>query len=79
LLKEIPHNGPSHVFAFTRETEGARVLALFNFSSNPVSFTLTGSQTHGTYLDGITQRELRINQDYAWEMEPHGYRILILK
>ncbi|HRW95346.1 MAG TPA: alpha-amylase family glycosyl hydrolase [Bacteroidales bacterium] len=79
VLKEIPHDGPSNVFAFVREIEGNKVLSLFNFSDIPVSFTLTGSQTYGTYLDGFTRREYEINNNLKWEMEPHGFRILTLK
>ena len=78
-LKEVPHDGPSDILAFVRENEGNRVLALFNFSDQPVSFTLTGSQTDGTYLDWFSRTEYEISNNLTWEMEPHGYRILTLK
>ncbi len=78
-LKEVPHDGPSDILAFVRENEGNRVLALFNFSDQPVSFTLTGSQTDGTYLDWFSRTEYEISNNLTWDMEPHGYRILTLK
>jgi glycosidase len=52
VLKEVPHTGPSSVFAFTRETAGNRVLALFNFSDQSVSFRLTGTQADGCIPTG---------------------------
>ncbi len=63
LLNEIPHDGPAHVFAFTREAEGNRILALFNFADTAVSFRLTDW----------------VNQDTVWELEPFGYRLYTIE
>lgn len=79
VLKERPHTGPSSVFAFTRETPDNRVLALFNFADQPVSFRLTGKQADGTYIDWKDQTLYNVTSEHTWEMEPHGFRILTLQ
>jgi glycosidase len=79
LLQEVPHSGPSCLFAFTREAEGNQVLALFNFSSQPVSFQLTGSQTEGTYTDWNGADQYSIDARLNWDLEPYGYRLLTLE
>lgn len=78
VLKEVPHTGPSSVFAFTRETEGNRVLALFNFSDQSVSFRLTGTQADGMYTDWKGQTGYNVTSEHTWEMGPHGYLVLTL-
>ncbi|HPJ82586.1 MAG: alpha-glucosidase C-terminal domain-containing protein [Bacteroidales bacterium] len=78
-LLEVPHSGTSGVFAFTRETKGNRVLALFNFTSQPVSFRLTCSQTEGTYTDWNGLDHYTIDTLYNWNLEPYGYRLLTLE
>ena len=72
VLKEVPHTGPSSVFAFTRETAGNRVLALFNFSDQSVSFRLTGTQADGMYTDWKGQTGYNVTSEHTWEWDLTG-------
>jgi len=79
LLEEVPHSGPSDVFAFIRQTEGNRVLVLFNFSAQPVSLQLTAPQAEGTYKDWNGEDQYTIDARFTWNLEPYGYRLLTLE
>ncbi len=79
VLRELPHTASASVFAFTREVAGNRILALFNFSDQPVSFELTGSQAYGMYRDWKNDTLFTVTAGYIWEMEPHGFHLLTLK
>ncbi|HNR28150.1 MAG TPA: alpha-amylase family glycosyl hydrolase [Bacteroidales bacterium] len=76
ILQEVPHTAASSVFAFIREKAGSKVLAIFNFDSQPVSFRFTGNLADGTYTDWNDQTLFNVTPDYNWDMEPYGFRIL---
>ena len=78
-LNEILHDGPAHVFAFTREAAGNRVLALFNFADSSVSFRFTGNEVKGKYTDWKNKDTLWVNQDTVWELKPYGYRLYTIE
>ncbi|MEO5832484.1 MAG: alpha-amylase family glycosyl hydrolase [Nakamurella sp.] len=74
---EVTTDHPKRVFAFVRQNADTKVLALFNFTDQPVDVTLTSSLADGDYTDfdsglAVTVGGSAITMDF----EPWGWRVL---
>ncbi|HUW07238.1 MAG TPA: alpha-amylase family glycosyl hydrolase [Williamwhitmania sp.] len=71
----------SKIYAFTRENEQGKVLAIFNFSKNKQSFTLDNEALAGHYVDLFADKatEIDIPAKADFTLGPWGFLIYVKK
>jgi glycosidase len=79
-LKKIKCNQPQHVYAFSREKEGDKVVVVLNLSntSRSVSLFPDGSQ-QGAYLNVFGSSTVEVTPEMNLRMEPWEYLLLTNK
>ncbi|MEZ5955231.1 MAG: alpha-amylase family glycosyl hydrolase [Hyphomonas sp.] len=74
----VTDNG-SQIVSFARRKDGNTVIALFNLSARPASFTLTDGPVDGTYTDFATAAEMSLSLASAQQMmlPAWGFHVLV--
>jgi glycosidase len=74
---EVTTDHPKRVFAFVRHNAETKMLALFNFTDQPVDVTLTSALAHGDYTDFETGSDITIGEEKTMmRFQPWGWRVL---
>jgi cyclomaltodextrinase len=63
------------IFAFTRSSEGDKILAIFNLSDKPLKFELTGESLQGSYKNYFTGKLESFVSKETFDLNPWEYRI----
>ncbi len=66
----------NNVFSFTREKDGDKVVAIFNFSNKNKEFTIKNSLYTGHYINLFTNENVELKGNDKFELKPWGYKIL---
>ena len=69
----------NNLFAFSREKEGNKVVALFNLSAEPLTNAITCKMINGTYTEALTGEEYEFSQNQEITLQAWEYLILISK
>ena len=64
------------VYALLRVKDNNRVLALFNLTPKPVSFSLDNKEAYGEYTDVFSQAATRIAKETTITLRPWAYQVL---
>lgn len=72
----IVNSAPQKVFSFVRQKDGARVLAVMNFSAEPQQVSFSAGLHHGRYTDFDSRRPVTVNATTKMTLAPWGYRLL---
>ncbi len=64
-----------NIFAFTRNSEGDKILAIFNLSDKPLEFDLTGETLQGSYKNFFTSKLESFVSKETFKFNPWDYRI----
>ena len=75
-LVKVPTGNDEHIYAFTREKNGDRVLVMINLSAEKQAYLLEGDGHLGSYNDAFTGETVEIPASYEGEMEPWQYQVL---
>jgi len=75
-MEEITKGQNPNVFAFFREKDGNKVLALFNLSNKKQSFTIDRDKFAGKYSDVMLEQDLTVSKDQQFELLPWKYVVL---
>jgi len=76
-LLELISSDSVHTFAFTREVDEDKILAVFNLSGKKSSFSLNGNDLIGTYKNYFTGNIETFEETENFELEPWEYRVYI--
>jgi glycosidase len=71
------NDAPERVFSFVRQNADDKVFAVFNFSAEMQSVRFEESLHHGGYTDAFSGEDVEVGSDWALNLEPWAYRILI--
>lgn len=67
------------IYAFTRENEGGKVLAIFNFSKTKQVVTISNDALAGSYIDWFTGNEVKLEASKEFTFEPWGFVLYVKK
>lgn len=76
-MVDVPNDAPRRVFSFVRSDERHRVLALFNFSAEPVTTQLGQNLYPGHYRDFATAELVQLPPGEPVELPAWGWRVLL--
>ena len=76
-MVDVPNDRPTQVLSFVRSDEHTKVLALFNFSAEPVTALLRDGLYPGHYRDFADQRPVELVAGQPVELPAWGWRVLI--
>ncbi|HEY6437823.1 MAG TPA: alpha-amylase family glycosyl hydrolase [Ignavibacteriaceae bacterium] len=71
----LQSSNKENIFAFTRSTEGDKILAIFNLSDKPFEFELTGESLQGSYKNYFTGKLESFVSSETFNLKPWEYRI----
>ena len=74
---DVPNDRPTQVLSFVRSDEHTKVLALFNFSAEPVTSLLRDGLYPGHYRDFADERPVELVAEQPVELPAWGWRVLI--
>jgi alpha-amylase len=75
FVTKIKTTDDKNVYAFIREKDGNKVVAIFNFSKMPVDFTLQGDSFVGTYSNVYANSSTSLTKDMIFKMQPWDYLV----
>lgn len=76
-LVKIPCDAEEHVYAFSREKDGDRVIAVFNLSNAPRSVTLRpGGDLLGAYANLFGASTMQLTKEIHLNLKPWEYLLL---
>ncbi len=75
-MMDVPNNREDVVFSFIRKSEKDRVFAAFNFSDEPVTFTLSKARHVGAYTDVFSDETVTLDGPDSMMLPAWGFRIL---
>jgi glycosidase len=75
-MRQVVTDRPQQVFAFVREQDGNKVVALFNLSDRPVEAHLADGLAAGRYREFRTGEEATLAAGMPVGLEPWGFRLL---
>lgn len=78
-MLHVPNSEPAKVFSFVRQVEGNKVLAVFNFSAQPVKVALKETLFPGTYTDFGSGQPVTLAADSTVTLPAWGYQLLTAK
>jgi glycosidase len=73
----VPNDHPDEVLSFVRQDDGRRVLAIFNFSANPITVRLGELLYVGRYQDFFSGLPLVLSAAASVELDPWSYKLLL--
>ena len=76
-IVRINTSANEQVFAFSREINNSKVVAVFNLSAKAAKFELTGEGYEGEYSEYFTKEKNSIAAGNAFEMEAWSYKLFI--
>ena len=65
------------VFSFSRDNGVDKVLALMNFTGEPLTVTLNDGPAAGTYPDYFSGESVTIQLGGQLQIDGHGWRVLV--
>ncbi|MEI6899277.1 MAG: alpha amylase C-terminal domain-containing protein, partial [Bacteroidota bacterium] len=78
-LKKIHSNNDNYIYAFSREKEGNKIIAIFNLSAASQPLKIEVKDLAGKYQNMITGDTETIGETITAMMNPWEYRIFIRK
>lgn len=75
----IPSDADSSVFAFVREKDGDKVLAVFNLSKEELNVKLKGNEMAGNYINLFSRKNKTFSSEASFNLKPWGYRFFVNK
>ena len=76
-MVEQTTDAPRRIFAFIRQNDDDKVLALFNLTDQPQRIILTSPLGHGEYSDFADGSVVKVDESTSFTFEPWGYRVLV--
>ncbi len=76
-MVEIPNSQPDKLFSMVRSVEGNSVVAVINFSPEPLSVTLEGAESSfaGRYNQFQSSSQVTLSEGMTLELQPWEYKI----
>lgn len=75
-LVKIPTGKDAFVYAFIREKDGDKVVAIINLSTKAQDVKLQGTHFTGTYKDVFNQADMALQDGTALQLKPWEYLVL---
>jgi glycosidase len=75
-LVKIPSGNDDHIYAFTREKNGDKVVVIINLSAEQQEATLTGDNFAGAYTNVFDNSELTLTSGESMTMDAWDYLVL---
>lgn len=76
VMHKVENSVPDQLFAWVRQEDDNKVLALFNMSGASLNATFSDALPHGTYRDFATGERVTIAAGHKVELPAWGYRLL---
>lgn len=74
---EVTTAAPKKIFAFVRQNDSDKVLALFNLTDQPQRVTLRSALGEGSYTDYDDGSAVTVDGSTVFDFAPWGYRVLL--
>jgi glycosidase len=78
-LVKLKAGGNNKIYAFSREAEGNRVVALFNLSPEPSNAVLADNGLSGDYEDVFNPGIVKLDDSFSIQLKPWEYRVYVKK
>jgi len=78
-LVKLKAGGNSRIYAFSREAEGSKVVALFNLSPEPANAVLAENGLSGDYEDVFNPGIVKLDDSFSIQLKPWEYRVFVKK
>lgn len=75
-MTRIGDGSNQFVYAFYREKDGDRLVALLNLSDKPQKLTINEVELHGKYKDVFTGKKVKLDGNISIDLEPWKYLVL---
>jgi len=75
-MQQVVNSAPEQLFAFVREQDGNKIVAMFNMSDRPVDATLSDGLASGVYTEFRTGEEVTLASGDSVSLPAWGYRVL---
>lgn len=75
-MLRVNNDAPDKVLSFAREKDGDRVVAIFNFSDQPVTTTLQTKYYKGNYTALFSNTKYSLQPEEKIQLQPWGYLVL---
>ena len=75
FIQRITTEYSEKVYAFTREKEDDRVVAVFNLSNDPLSISLQNNVKNGLMLDVFSKKQVEIQIGMRMDLVPYAFHI----
>ena len=72
---QVVNSSPTEIFSFIRVNDRNKVFAVFNFSTNKLNASFSGSLYHDDYRDFVSGEEVSLGAESKLELEPWSYRV----
>lgn len=76
VMHKVDTDKPQKIFAWARQDDGNKVLAFFNLSGAPVTFSITSKLANGTYREFRGAEGVKMAAGDSMTLAPWGYRLL---
>ena len=73
----ILNDKPEQVVSFFREKDGNKVIAVFNWSNQPLTVKLDSKYHAGTYKKALADEHVELKGEDAFSLDAWGYMVLI--
>lgn len=76
-MVRVKHDQPESVIAFSRESNGDKVLPILNFSQQQVTVTLDSEHHQGSYRELFSGQRYALQGKDEFTLRPWGYMVLV--
>lgn len=74
-IVRLKTNNDKNIYSFSREKNGDRVIAIFNFSPAKQTVILNSSPVAGNYTNLFTESTLELKEEQTFELDSWGYLV----
>jgi glycosidase len=78
-LNELESSERANIFAFIREKNDDKILAIFNLSDKAIAFEIKDVSLNGSYIDIFTDEEMTFHNTENINLDAWGYKVLVNK
>ena len=74
-MNRLNTNDDSNIFAFEREKDGNKVIAVFNLSENEENININSEYLAGEYYNLFSGKKIKLKEDNSFKLKPWGYLV----
>ncbi|HKI78050.1 MAG TPA: alpha-amylase family glycosyl hydrolase [Ignavibacteriaceae bacterium] len=75
-MNRLQTSDDTNVFAFEREKDGNKIIAIFNLSKNEEDININSEKLAGNYSNLFSKKNVRLKNEDSFKLKPWGYLVL---